>query len=104
MSTITLLLIACSSPSSKAQYACYGSCDVQSMDCPSIDLVQCYGLCDWVIESTKDTDGCLEAHTQVWGCDATIEWTCNPNTNVIAQPVDDACLDQHNNIPVECIP
>jgi hypothetical protein len=104
MSFIAFVLIGCSSPTAKAQYACYGSCDVQALNCQTLLLDECYELCDWVIESIQETDGCLNAHTQLWGCDATLDWTCSPDSTVVAQPIDDACQEQRQTIPDECIP
>ena len=75
--------------------ACKLDCDKQKSDCASIDLSQCYGLCDYVVPGLK-AGACTEKQTAQWLCETAVKWQCAPDQNVVGQLADPASCKAEN--------
>ncbi len=74
---------------SAAAAACKNDCVKQKADCASVDLTQCYGLCDYVAPGLAP-GACTDAQVAVWHCESVALFVCATDTNVVAQLADPA--------------
>ncbi len=75
--------------------ACKSDCDTQKQDCATLDLAQCYGLCDYVVPGLATAD-CVAKQTAVWTCEAVTLFVCATDTNVVGALKDpNACHAEH---------
>jgi hypothetical protein len=82
--------------------ACKSDCDAQKKDCATIDLTQCYGLCDYVVPGLKSAE-CIAKQTAVWECEAVALFVCATDTNVVGALKDaNACKAEHDARDVAC--
>lgn len=82
--------------------ACKSDCDTQKQDCATIDLAQCYGLCDYVVPGLNSAD-CMAKQTAAWECEATVAWVCDPTQTVVGALKDpNACQAEHAARDVAC--
>lgn len=76
--------------------ACKSDCDRQKADCPTIQLADCYGICDYVAPSFTGAD-CIAKQTAAWACEATVAWVCDPAQTAVGALKDpNSCKAEHD--------
>ena len=71
---------------------CRQVCDKMAEGCDTLNLADCYGLCEYAGAST--TIACLPLQKNVWACELTGTYTCWPEYPMLGKLVGaDACVD-----------